>query len=343
MQQCKVFSSGNSAVISQEDRPEDQLAVLSAAKVLADAAKKKVNTYTRRKRAVSTCSEGDSTASRIFSTAKESVSTAGESMPVSTTDVTLSSCSSAKSLAVATQQWNSYELTVGKYLRQTKKVYGTAYTKLILKVKKLEKTIKYNQARRRPKIIVFDDEEDSEDSSKHGRMIEYIDQDAGITLITHTKVISQEDRPEDQLAVLSAAKVLADAAKKKVNTYTRRRRAVSTCSEGDSTASRIFSTAKELVSTAGESMPVSTTDVVQEGVKDKEEQARFNAEQEAKLDAEQEELLASETTEDEANTLVTDVDRDDVQAQIQDDELAQKIRKGKSIHCRKRKITCRTH
>ncbi|GJU09138.1 hypothetical protein Tco_1125568 [Tanacetum coccineum] len=42
-------------------------------------------------------------------------------------------------------------------LRQTKKVYGAAYTKLIMKVKKLEKT---------------------------GRMIEEIDQDAGVTLVT---------------------------------------------------------------------------------------------------------------------------------------------------------------
>nr|GFD54496.1 hypothetical protein [Tanacetum cinerariifolium] len=67
------------------------------------------------------------------------------------------------------------------------------------------------------------------------------------------KVSSKEDQPEDQLGVLSAAKVLADATKKKVNTYTRRRRAVSTGSEGVSTASRIFSTAEESVSTTGES------------------------------------------------------------------------------------------
>ncbi|GJY65414.1 hypothetical protein Tco_0467652 [Tanacetum coccineum] len=40
-------------------------------------------------------------------------------------------------------------------LRQTKKVYGTAYTKLIMKVKKLEKTVKSNQARRRAKILVY--------------------------------------------------------------------------------------------------------------------------------------------------------------------------------------------
>ncbi|GJX01609.1 hypothetical protein Tco_0185522 [Tanacetum coccineum] len=79
-------------------------------------------------------------------------------------------------------------------LRQTKKVYGAAYTKLIMKVKKLEKTIKTNQARRRAKIVVFDDEEDSEDSSKQGMMIEEIDQDAGITLVTPTKKLQVKER-----------------------------------------------------------------------------------------------------------------------------------------------------
>nr|GEY03442.1 hypothetical protein [Tanacetum cinerariifolium] len=62
--------------------------------------------------------------------------------------------------------------------------------------------------------------------------------------------------------LLRLAKVLADAAKKKVNTYTRRRRVVSSGSEGVSNASKIFSTAKESISTAGESMSVSTADVV---------------------------------------------------------------------------------
>ncbi|GKB76939.1 ribonuclease H-like domain-containing protein, partial [Tanacetum coccineum] len=126
-------------------------------------------------------------------------------------------------------------------LRQIKKVYGTAYTKLIMKVKKLEKTIKTSQARRRTKIVVSDDDMASEDSSKQERMIEEINQDVGVTLVTPTKVSSQEDQPEDQLGVLSAAKVLADAAR--VHTYSRRRRAVSTGSGGVSIASRIVSTA----------------------------------------------------------------------------------------------------
>ncbi|GKB08866.1 hypothetical protein Tco_0837178 [Tanacetum coccineum] len=39
-----------------------------------------------------------------------------------------------------------------------------------------------------------DDEEDSEDSSKQGRMIEEIDQDARVTLVTPTQ---GEDQPED--------------------------------------------------------------------------------------------------------------------------------------------------
>ncbi|GJZ69843.1 hypothetical protein Tco_0633393 [Tanacetum coccineum] len=149
-------------------------------------------------------------------------------------------------------------------LKQRKHTYGAALTKHIKKVKKLEQTVKTSQARRRAKIVVSDDEESSKDPSKQGRMIEDIDQDVGISLVTPTKVCSQEDQSEDQLGVLSTAKVLADVAKKNVNTYTRRRRAVSTGSEGVSTASRIFSTAKELVSTAGSSMPVSTAGMVQQ-------------------------------------------------------------------------------
>ncbi|GKA82480.1 hypothetical protein Tco_0789228, partial [Tanacetum coccineum] len=149
---------------------------------------------------------------------------------------------------------------------------------------------------------------------------------------------------EDQLGVLSAAEVLADAAKKNVNTYTRRRSAVSTGSEGVSTASRIFSTAEESVSTAGMVQQVNiiipSSSETTETTKDKgkalmqeSEQPKkikkFNAEQEAKFNAEQEELLASETTEDEANPPAADIDWDDVQAQIQaNEDLAQKLLEG---------------
>ncbi|GKE13146.1 hypothetical protein Tco_1416697 [Tanacetum coccineum] len=51
-------------------------------------------------------------------------------------------------------------------LKQTKLIYGAAYTRLIKKVKKLENIVKSSQARRRARIIVSDDEDDLEDPSK---------------------------------------------------------------------------------------------------------------------------------------------------------------------------------
>ncbi|GJZ52035.1 putative ribonuclease H-like domain-containing protein [Tanacetum coccineum] len=70
-------------------------------------------------------------------------------------------------------------------LKQTKQVYGAAYTKLIKKVKKLEKAAKSSQARRRARIVVSGDEDDLEDSSKKGRKIDEIDQDPDISLVQH--------------------------------------------------------------------------------------------------------------------------------------------------------------
>ncbi|GJW57967.1 hypothetical protein Tco_0104698 [Tanacetum coccineum] len=111
-----------------------------------------------------------------------------------------------------------------------------------------------------------DEGKDLEDSSKQGRMIEEIDEDAGVTLVTPTH--SQEDQPKDQLGVFCAAKVLADATKN-VHTYNRRRRAVSTGSSGISTDSILFSTTEESVSTASASMLVNTAGTIQEVNKDK--------------------------------------------------------------------------
>ncbi|GKD80183.1 hypothetical protein Tco_1342804 [Tanacetum coccineum] len=71
------------------------------------------------------------------------------------------------------------------YLRQTKKVYSAAYTKLIKKVKKLERAAKSSQSRRRANIMVSNDEDDAEDSSKQERKIDEIDQDPNVTLIQH--------------------------------------------------------------------------------------------------------------------------------------------------------------
>nr|GEV76744.1 hypothetical protein [Tanacetum cinerariifolium] len=95
-------------------------------------------------------------------------------------------------------------------LKQTKKVYGAAYTKLIMKVKKLEKTVKTSQARRKAKIVVPDEEVDLEDPSKQGRKIEEIDQDPNISLIQHDADI-QERYEQDMKFDFDAAKEVSTA------------------------------------------------------------------------------------------------------------------------------------
>ncbi|GJW38667.1 putative ribonuclease H-like domain-containing protein [Tanacetum coccineum] len=74
-------------------------------------------------------------------------------------------------------------------LKQTKKLYGVAYTRLIKKVKTLEKTVKSSQARRREKVVVSDNEDDLKDPSKQGRKIDEIDQDPGILLVQYDAAI----------------------------------------------------------------------------------------------------------------------------------------------------------
>ncbi|GJU87441.1 hypothetical protein Tco_1294987 [Tanacetum coccineum] len=69
-------------------------------------------------------------------------------------------------------------------LKQTKKVCGNAYTKLIMKVKKLEHKVKSSKSRKRAKIMISDNEDYQEDPSKQWRKIAQIDEDEGITLFT---------------------------------------------------------------------------------------------------------------------------------------------------------------
>ncbi|GKD09156.1 hypothetical protein Tco_1188841 [Tanacetum coccineum] len=68
-------------------------------------------------------------------------------------------------------------------MQQTKKVYSSALTKLILRVKKLEKKVKTNKAMRRVRIVISEDEDAEEDSSKQGRKISDIDKDPTISLV----------------------------------------------------------------------------------------------------------------------------------------------------------------
>ncbi|GKE34073.1 hypothetical protein Tco_1453395, partial [Tanacetum coccineum] len=68
-------------------------------------------------------------------------------------------------------------------LKQTKLTYGAAYTKLILRVKKLEKQFKTSNARRRVRLVLFEDEDAAEDSSKQRRKISEINRDPTVSLV----------------------------------------------------------------------------------------------------------------------------------------------------------------
>ncbi|GKC32566.1 hypothetical protein Tco_1039860 [Tanacetum coccineum] len=74
-------------------------------------------------------------------------------------------------------------------LQQTKKVYSSALTKLILRMKKLEKKVKTSKARRRVRIVISEDEDAEQDSSKQGRKISEIDKDPTILITTLLRLI----------------------------------------------------------------------------------------------------------------------------------------------------------
>ncbi|GKA33279.1 ribonuclease H-like domain-containing protein [Tanacetum coccineum] len=106
-------------------------------------------------------------------------------------------------------------------LKQTKLTYGAAYTKLIMRVKKLEHKVKSRKARRRVRLVVSEDKDDLEDPSKQGRKITQIDKDEGITLvqidISTTNVLVtaagaeiSTANPEDKTAKISVVDALDD-------------------------------------------------------------------------------------------------------------------------------------
>ncbi|GKF02829.1 hypothetical protein Tco_0029752, partial [Tanacetum coccineum] len=55
-------------------------------------------------------------------------------------------------------------------MRRIKQTYSAAFTKLILRIKKLESKVKTGKARKRVRVVLSEDEED--DSSKQGRIDE---------------------------------------------------------------------------------------------------------------------------------------------------------------------------
>nr|GEW47217.1 xylulose kinase-1 [Tanacetum cinerariifolium] len=168
------------------------------------------------------------------------------------------------------------------------KVYSSALTKLILRVKKLERTVKTSKARRKARIVISEDE-DAEDPSKHRSLIEELDMDVDISLVPphaadqgrksdDTQVSGQ---PEDQLGVFSAAKVLADAAEQERSVGNAKDKGKAVMQESEPT--------KKIKKRIQVQMSI---DEELARKLHKEEPARFNAEQEASDIARKEKVVA---------------------------------------------------
>ncbi|GJX19430.1 hypothetical protein Tco_0222107 [Tanacetum coccineum] len=88
-------------------------------------------------------------------------------------------------------------------LMNTKKVYGSAFTKLVNRVKKLEKQLKTCTARRGTKIVLSEDEAVEEDSSKQGRsLIDELDMDVDFSLVPSHDAEIQEKISDDTEVLL---------------------------------------------------------------------------------------------------------------------------------------------
>ncbi|GJS18634.1 hypothetical protein Tco_0413106 [Tanacetum coccineum] len=166
------------------------------------------------------------------------------------------------------------------------KTYGAAYTKLIMKVKKLEHKVKSIKARRKVRLVISDNEDDLEDPSKQGRKIAQIEEDKGITLV-HMGVQTQGRSDEDLMYETG----VYDYPKG----FTRPSVSVTTAGEGVSTARVI---PKE-VSTAEPDMDVTLTeallDLLMSGKKNSPKpKARADEQLVARVQAEEQELYSIE-------------------------------------------------
>ncbi|GKE38588.1 hypothetical protein Tco_1461993, partial [Tanacetum coccineum] len=142
-------------------------------------------------------------------------------------------------------------------LKQTKLTYGAAYTKLIMRVKKLEHKVKLRQSRRRTRVVISDTEEDLDDPSKQGRRIAKIDQTPSILLVqdkgtswiqedadiqgrtsTDTEILLDQEEPTELVEDLGSG----EKGKKEISTA------------GVSTAEAVLSTVIPEVSTAAKNL-----------------------------------------------------------------------------------------
>ncbi|GJR88575.1 hypothetical protein Tco_0212586 [Tanacetum coccineum] len=215
-------------------------------------------------------------------------------------------------------------------LRQTKKVYGAAYTKLIKKVKKLERAAKSSQSRRRANIVVSDDEDDAEDSSKQGRKIDEIDQDPDITLVQHdaeiqgrhgqemefeTEVYTAEDVSTAGAAVTTAGASISTASPPRVST-----------AEDISTAETLVYIRRSAAKDKGKAkMDESEPEQTKTKLQQRQERAGYEAVVRLQEQLDEEERKRIARVHEEASSFNIE-EWEDIQATIEaDEELAQRI------------------
>ncbi|GKA48619.1 ribonuclease H-like domain-containing protein [Tanacetum coccineum] len=201
-----------------------------------------------------------------------------------------------------------------KDLQQIKKTYSTALTRLILRVKNLEKNVKTGKARRRDRIVISEDEDVVEDSSKQGMKISDIDTDPIISLVQPQQDMEYDFDATASIPVttawleistaniaVSTTDVAVTTANASISTVIPPR--VSTAEDISGTKTLVYIRSASKAKDKGkaimqESEPpkkikkrVQVQMSIDEELATKmfeEEQARFNAEQEARIKAEQE-------------------------------------------------------
>ncbi|GKA46201.1 hypothetical protein Tco_0739084 [Tanacetum coccineum] len=167
-------------------------------------------------------------------------------------------------------------------LRKTKKTYSSAFTKLILRVKKLESQIKTGKTRRKARIVHSDDEDIEDDSSKQGRKLS--DAEVQEKASTETEPFIQEVTPTE---------VIQDQGSSEKGSAE-----VSTAGAKKGTASEVpvVSTAEEDISTAGRTVTYSRRSEEQRKRKDKGKAIMTESEpkKKSKKELEQERLSFAE-------------------------------------------------
>ncbi|GJT86211.1 putative ribonuclease H-like domain-containing protein [Tanacetum coccineum] len=188
-----------------------------------------------------------------------------------------------------------------KDLQQTKKTYSTALTRLILRVKKLEKNVKTGKARRRARIVISEDEDAAEDSSKQGRKISDINTDPTISLVQPQQDM-EYDFDVSTAEGFTTASIPVTTASASISTVSPLRVSTAKDISGAETlvyirrsASKAKDKGKAIMQESEPPKKIKKRVQVQMSIDEElakkvfeEEQARFNAEQEARFKAEQE-------------------------------------------------------